>query len=365
MGNDSSKSVSQSDNKQIREQGFPRLVTVLVGLAAALLALVLMAKYASIIGPIMMALNLMVTAYPIHTWLTRKGVPAWMAASVTMLTVYAILLAMVAGLIWSVAEMINVLPNYADQWNTLYSQLLSWAGQLGFDSSQLASLLRMVDPNSVIGAASSVFSGASGFVGMFVVIVMTIFFMAMDSPGLSGRVKKISQIRPNTAKALTQFARGVRRYWLVTTIFGLIVAVLDGIALQIMGVPLVMVWVLFSFLTNYIPNIGFVIGVIPPALVALFANGWKTAIAVIIAYSVLNFVVQSLIQPRFTGESVGVTTTISFLSLLLWSAVLGGLGSLLALPMTLLAKALLVDIDPKSRWAGYLISSKPEADEVS
>ncbi|EPD31969.1 AI-2E family transporter [Propionimicrobium lymphophilum] len=362
MVNENSEIVSQADNKQSGAQGLPRLATVLVGLAAALLVLVLMSRYASIIGPILLALNLMVTAYPIHSWLTRRGVPSWMAACATMFTVYAVLLAMVAGLIWSVAEMINVLPNYADQWNSLYNQLLNWAGQLGFDSSQLASLLRMVDPNSVIGAASSVFSGASGFVGMFVVIVMAVFFMAMDSPGLHGRFKKIRKVRPNAAFALNQFATGVRRYWLVTTIFGLIVAVLDGIALQIMDVPLVMVWVLFSFLTNYIPNIGFVIGVIPPALVALFANSWQTSVAVIIAYCVLNFVVQSLIQPRFTGESVGVTTTVSFLSLLLWSAVLGGLGSLLALPMTLLVKALLIDIDPKSRWVGYIISSKPDSD---
>lgn len=348
------------NDQQPGSNGLPRLVVVLLGLAGALITLALMHEYASVIGPLLLALNLLITAYPVHYWLVKKGTPAWLSAIVMMLGVYAVLVAMVAGLAWSVAEMVNVLPNYAAEWNSLYHSTLELAGQLGFDASQLANLFSAIDPNSIISAAGSIFSGASGFMGMLLIIIMAIFFMAMDATDFSSRMRWLNRIRPKTSAALTQFAQGVRRYWLVTTIFGLIVAILDGIALQIMGVPLVLVWALFSFLTNYIPNIGFVIGVLPPALVALFANGWQTAVAVIVVYSVLNFVVQSLIQPRFTGESVGVTPTVSFVSLLLWSVVLGGIGSLLALPMTLLVKALLIDIDPKSRWAGLLINSRAE-----
>ena len=188
--------------------------------------------------------------------------------------------------------------------------------------------------------------------------------MAMDTPGLDKRMRLLDQNRSRISVAIGSFARGVRRYWLVTTVFGLIVAVFDGIALAIMGVPLAIVWAIFSFLTNYIPNIGFVIGLIPPALVALFANGWQTAVLVIVMYSVLNFVIQSIIQPRFAGESVGVTPTVSFVSLLLWAAVLGGMGTLLALPMTLLVKSLVIDADPRARWVNALIASDPKDAEI-
>ena len=125
------------------------------------------------------------------------------------------------------------------------------------------------------------------------------------------------------------------------------------------GVPLAGVWALFSFLTNYIPNIGFIIGVIPPALLALFGDGWVAALAVIIAYSVLNFVIQSIIQPKFAGDAVGLTPTMSFVSLLLWGWVFGALGTLIALPCSLLVKATLIDHDPGARWANALISSRP------
>src|SRR5699024_4303431 len=150
------------------------------------------------------------------------------------------------------------------------------------------------------------------------------------------------------------------RYWVVATIFGLIVAFLDVIALAIIDLPLISARGVLAFLPNYIPNIGFVIGLIPPALPALVDSGCQSAPSVLIAYSLLNFAIQAIIQPKFTGESVGVTPLISFFSLLFWVWVLGWLGALLALPATLLLKALLVDADPRSKWVNILLASDPD-----
>ncbi|MDO5712064.1 MAG: AI-2E family transporter, partial [Micrococcales bacterium] len=160
--------------------------------------------------------------------------------------------------------------------------------------------------------------------------------------------------------ALAGFAHGVRRYWVVSSVFGAAVAALDIAALVWLGVPLALVWGLLSFLTNYIPNIGFVLGIVPPALMALLANGPQTALLVIVSYSVINFIIQSIIQPKFLGNAVGVTATVSLLSLLFWAWVLGPLGALLALPTTLLCKAVLVDLDPRMRWLDAFIASDPE-----
>ena len=115
----------------------------------------------------------------------------------------------------------------------------------------------------------------------------------------------------------------------MTAVFGLIVAVLDSIGLAIIGVPLVVLWGLLSFITNFIPNIGFIIGVIPPALLGLLVGGWQMMVTVLVVYIVLNAVVQSLIQPMFTGDAVGLSTTITFVALLFWAWVLGPLGALL------------------------------------
>jgi AI-2 transport protein TqsA len=78
---------------------------------------------------------------------------------------------------------------------------------------------------------------------------------------------------------------------------------------------------------------------------------------VIAVYSVINVVIQSIIQPKYVGDAVGLSTTLTFLSLVFWAWVIGPLGALLAIPLTLLTKALLLDIDPSSRWLSALISS--------
>ena len=340
-----------------RAQASGRYTTIIVGIAAALLTLVLIREFASSIGPLFLALNLMITIYPVHAWMVRKGTPSWLSALIVSISVFAILIAIVIGMIWSITEMIDILPRYAAQFYVMYEATIDFAARLGLDSSAFNQVISTFDPTRLLGAASSVLSGASGTVGLIAVIIAAVIFMAMDTPQMERRLELLEISRPKMLDGFLLFAGGVRRYWAMTTIFGLIVAVLDGIALAVMGVPLAMVWALFSFLTNYIPNIGFVLGLLPPALVALFANGWQTAIAVIVTYSILNFVVQSIIQPRFTGESVGITPTFSFISLLVWTAVLGAMGSLLALPLTLLFKSLLVDIDPSSRWVNALISS--------
>ena len=342
----------------------PRFNIVVVGLAAALISLLLLREFAGIIGPLFLALNLMITGYPVHTWLVRKGTPSWLSATVVSLMVFAVLVAIVVGLIWSVSEMVGLLPQYSEQFTALYQQVVDLALSWGLEPAAITNIFSSLDPTRVLSAATSVLSGASGTVGIIGIVVAAIVFLAMDTPGMERRIGMISLTRSRIAVAMGSFATGVRRYWLVTTIFGLIVAGLDGIALAFMGVPLVLVWALFSFLTNYIPNIGFVIGLIPPAVVALFANGWQSALLVVVVYSVLNFVVQSIIQPRFTGESVGVTPTTSFVSLLLWSAVLGGMGTLLALPLTLLVKSLVIDSDPNARWVNALIAVDPKDAEA-
>jgi predicted PurR-regulated permease PerM len=97
--------------------------------------------------------------------------------------------------------------------------------------------------------------------------------------------------------------------------------------------------------------------VAPPALLGLLASGWRLMLAVIVVYVLINFVGQSLIQPRFVGDAVGLSTVLTFVSLVFWAWVLGPLGVLLAVPATLLVMALLVDVDPSARWASALVST--------
>ena len=148
-------------------------------------------------------------------------------------------------------------------------------------------------------------SGILGAIGGLFFLVTLMFFFVVAVPGFRPRTAWLRRSKPELARSLGKFVNGTQRYLVMTALFGAIVGVLDAGALWLIGVPLPLVWGFFSFITNFIPNIGFVIGIIPPALLALLDSGWETMLLVIVVYSVLNVTIQTFIQPRIVGNSVG------------------------------------------------------------
>ncbi len=332
----------------------------MLGLAATVIAAAGLKTMADIIAPTFLALTLVITAHPLTAFMVRHRCPKWLAALVSLVGVYVVVLGLMAALALSIAQLIIVMPQYTDKFVSLYNSTIDWLTTLGLSSQQLTTALENFDPTTLIPAATSLLSSTLGATSIIVFLITVLVFVVMDSGDIPRRLRMTAEERPYFVAALDAFALGVRRYWLVSAIFGLIVAILDVAALLIIGVPLALMWGLLAFITNFIPNIGFVLGVIPPALLALLDGGVGPMIAVLAVYSVLNLVVQVIIQPKFTGDAVGVTTTVSFLSLAFWAFILGPLGALLALPATLFAKTMLVDADPRSRWINALISASPK-----
>jgi AI-2 transport protein TqsA len=123
----------------------------------------------------------------------------------------------------------------------------------------------------------------------------------------------------------------------------------------LIGIPLAAVWGLLAAVCNYIPYVGFIIGVIPPALLALLTGGWRLMIIVIVVYIVLNSLLTTLLPPYFVGDAVELSMVVTLVSVVFWAWVLGPIGAILAVPLTLLVKALIIDSDPRAAWAEALI----------
>jgi predicted PurR-regulated permease PerM len=252
-----------------------------------------------------------------------------------------------------------VLPQYAGQSTQLVQSATATLQQLGIGPQQLQAVSGSLDLGKVAQLAGELLAGIAGLATNLLFILTLLLFLSVEAATADKRIDLVALDRPSVAEALRGFASGTRTYLIVSTVFGLIVAVLDTVALWLLGIPLAITWGVLSFVTNYIPNVGFIIGLVPPALLGLLVGGPELMVAVIVVYSVLNFVVQSIIQPRFVGDAVGLSVTVTFLSLLFWAWLLGALGAILAIPLTLLAKALLVDIDPRARWADAFLREAP------
>lgn len=340
--------------------GLPKFAMAAIVLAAVALTFSMFREFSSIIAPAFLTVNLLVTAYPVHRWLTRQGVPRIVGALATGMTVILVMIVGLGAIVWSVTAMIGALRGYSAEFQALYQQAIDLLAQLGLDQAVLLDQLKSINPSSILNLVGNLASAGSSATGLLAVVVIVLVFLVMDLPTLGERFRLTRLSHPGVTDSIEAFVRGIRRYWLVTTVFGLIVAALDWVVLIALGIPLPLVWAVLSFVTNYIPNVGFIIGLVPPALLALVEKGPVTALIVIVAYSVLNFVIQSIIQPKYTGDAVGITPIMSFLSLLVWTAVFGALGALIALPFTLMVKALLIDSDPRTRWVNALIAADPK-----
>lgn len=316
-----------------------------------------------LIGPAALALIIVIAVAPLRTRLHRLGWPGWASTLVLVVAIYAIMIGLALGIIVSIAQLATELPRYTGQATAMLHSSSARLAELGIGPEQIAAARESLDPGKVAALLGSLLSSVAGLASNLVFLLALLLFLALEASGAGERLASIAIDREPVADALQRFAHGSRQYLIVTTVFGLIVAVLDTIALALLGVPLAVTWGLLAFITNYIPNVGFVIGVVPPALLALFVGGPGLAVTVIVVYMVLNFVVQSLIQPRFIGDAVGLSVTVTFVSLMFWAWLLGALGAILAVPLTLFCKAVLVDIDPRVGWADALLRSTPGSAE--
>jgi AI-2 transport protein TqsA len=317
---------------------------------------------ASIVAPVFLVITLVITVAPLRALLVARRWPSWLASAATLVVIYLLIGLILGSVVFAVVRLVDTLPQYASAFNQIFTSLLGVAERLGFGQEQIERLASSFQPSSLAGPAQALLSGVGGGLSLLVLIVTVVIFLAFESGSMTDRLSVIRETRPHVAEGMVNFGQRVRKYWIVTTVFGFIVAVLDVIGLLIIGVPLYVTWGVLAFVTNYIPNIGFILGVIPPALIALLDGGVGSAIAVVAVYTAINIVVQTIIQPRFTGDAVGISATVAFASLIFWAYVLGTLGALLAIPATLFVKSLLLDNSVPANWVNALVSSSPKKD---
>jgi AI-2 transport protein TqsA len=335
----------------------PRAVVVLVAVAAAVIAAAGIQATAWLIGPAFLAFVIVIVVAPVSRRIRDAGVPGWLAVVVLVLLVYAVVVVLAGVLVVSAARLATVLPQYVTEADALVAAAFARLSAYGVGPEQLRAAVSALDLGKLAGIIGSLLAGLVGLLTNLVFLLSLMLFLSIESAGAGERLATATRGRPHLAAALGRFTVGTRRYLVVTTVFGLALAVLDTVALAFLGIPLAVLWGLLAFITNYIPYVGFWLGVLPPALLALLVGGPRLVLIVVVIYLVLNFVVTSLVQPHFIGDAVGLSVTITFLALVFWGWLLGPVGAVLAVPLTLLVKALLVDADPAAEWAHALLGS--------
>jgi AI-2 transport protein TqsA len=323
---------------------------VLLALAAAVIVLYGLSRLSSIVGPVFLALVLTICVYPVKAKLQARGVPIAVATTAMVVTVFAMLAALIAALWVSLVQFSRLLPQFQPQIAAYSSNIRSFLHDLGISDDQVMALVRSVDPQSLLSAAYSLLGGAVNLGSGLVFLMLLLFFMGIDSTYFPAMFDAARSKRPAMVEAMANFAKLSRTFMVMTTVFGAIVAVLNLVLLLVVGVPGAGLWAMLSFVCGFIPFVGFWISLVPAAIMAVLAGGLPALIAVVLFYGVINSLIQSVIQPKFVAGSVNLNMALTFLSVIFWSALLGPLGALMAVPLTLFARAILVDSHPQSAW---------------
>jgi len=346
-----------SENVEVSNRwALPRGLIILLGVAAALGAALGLREFSKILGPVFLALVLSIAVHPVRRFADRHRLPAWLGVILSLLAVYAIVAGLFAILVIAGIQFATLLQDYAPQFQAFLQQAVKVLESVGVSQQKLQDLANQLSPSKLVGIAGDLIGGLAGVLSNIFFLIVLLFFTVADAGDFASKLERISPRGQRLAQAFNQFAHGSRQYLAVATIFGAIVAVCDVIALWILDIRYAWLWGLLAFITNYIPNIGFIIGLVPPTIIALLDQDVVTAIIVVIVYSVVNFVIQTIIQPRVVGATVGLSATLSFLSLIVWATILGASGAFLAIPLSLFVKYLFVDVDPEHDWVGPLLS---------
>ncbi|MDN5803853.1 MAG: AI-2E family transporter [Microlunatus sp.] len=330
-------------------------------LAATAIVAAAIKMTASIVAPVLLAFFLMVVFRPLMASLERRRVPRAVTIPLSILLVYGVIIFLGLCVYLALARFALIIAENADKFTQLAGWVSSTVQQLGIDPTNVQQIFTLISPGRLVNLASTLLSVSASVLTALAFLAALVFFMALDAANFSARLAMIVRLRPATSKALVELGISTRNYFVVAAGFGAIVAVLDWILLAVLDIPYAWLWALLAFVTNFIPNIGFIIGLVPPALVGWLVSDWQTAVIIAVGYSVLNVVVQTLIQPKVVGDRVQLNTTLTFLALIVWTFLLGGLGAILAIPMTLLVRALFVDSHPQHRWVRTLFASGPPA----
>jgi Predicted permease len=190
-------------------------------------------------------------------------------------------------------------------------------------------------------------------------VVLTVVFLLFEAVELP---KKLHIALDNAHRSLArfdQFIVTVNRYLVIKTSVSALTGGAITIWLAVIGVDFPILWGVCAFLLNFVPNIGSIIAAIPAIMLAFVQLGTLGAGLTALGFAAVNLIVGNIIEPRYMGKGLGLSTLVVFLSLLVWGWVFGPVGMLLSIPLTIIVK-LALEANPRLRWIAIMLDSNPE-----
>lgn len=332
----------------------------LVVLAAFIVVVAGMKAAESLLVPFFLSLFIAIISSPPLLWMRSKGMPTWLAllSIVFILVVVSILFGAIIGS--SVGEFRKDLPDYQIKLVGLTAQLFERLESMGL-AIDLQQLKENFNPSKALAMAGNTLASFGNLMTNFFLILLTVVFILGEEVSFADKLTHNPTTR-NSLGAIKKFTSGVNRYVAIKTMMSMLTGLLVLIWLWILGVDYFVLWGLLAFMLNFIPTLGSVLAAVPAVLLALVQLGVGDAALVAVGFLCVNFGVGNLLEPRVMGKGLDLSALVVFLSLVFWGWILGPVGMLLSIPLTMTVKIALESFED-TRWLGVMLGSGKGARE--
>ena len=336
----------------------------LVDLAALVIIGAGVKLMASILVPVMLAALITVLTAPAVDWLAARRLPRALAVVVVVLVMIGVFgtLGVVIG--GSIDALYTELPRYR-------ARLLEWIREgvawwsVHVRPIEVRDVYEVFDPGAVVNWVSEAVTSVAVFISDLVLVQLIVAFMLFESRSLRRKLGTIFHVEggEEAEDVLHKTAVEVQKYLMVKTCTSLATGLILTVWLVILGVDFALLWGVLAFLLNFIPTVGSILAVFPPLVVAMVMQGPGTALAVMSGYLVVNFAIGNVLEPRIMGRALGLSPVVVLISILLFGWLLGPLGAILSVPLTMVFKIGLGNHE-ELNWVASLLRA-PLPDEVS
>lgn len=292
---------------------------------------------ADIIVPFILALFIAVVLSPLVQRMVKLRVPRVLAISLLVIVIVMAMVLLLAYLGTSLNELARTLPQYRSSLVIPLKSLEPWLVRLDIGVS-VDEMVKYIDPNAAMTLITNLLTQLTNAMSSIFLLLLTVVFMLLEVPQLPTKFQQI-MVRPVEGMAAIQRAiDSVSHYLVLKTAISLVTGLVVWGMLTTLDVRFAFIWGLLAFALNYIPNIGSVLAAIPPIIQVLVFGGLYDALVVLAGYLIINLVFGNILEPRIMGRGLGLSTLVVFLSLIFWGWLLGPVGMLLSVPLTIIVK---------------------------
>ena len=311
-------------------------IVIMLGMLVIILSGIRFA--ADIIVPFILALFIAVVLNPVVQRMVKLRIPRVIAVSLLIVIIVMLMVLLLAYLGTSLNELARTLPQYRSSLVIPLKNLEPWLQRAGIGVS-VDELVKYIDPNAAMTLVTNLLAQLSNAMSSIFLLLLTVVFMLLEVPQLPNKLKQMMS-RPIEGMAAIQRAiDSVSHYLVLKTAISIVTGLVAWGMLAALDVRFAFVWGLLAFALNYIPNIGSVLAAIPPIAQVLAFSGLYDALVVLAGYLVINLVFGNILEPRIMGRGLGLSTLVVFLSLIFWGWLLGPVGMLLSVPLTIIVKS--------------------------